>query len=650
MTWYDVSILNMKNLNEEQKKAVLHRNGPLLILAGAGAGKTRVITHRILNLVHNGVSPENILAVTFTNKAAKEMRGRVLELLQSRNSHENIEKRRGVPFISTFHALGVQILRSNSQILGLPRSFTIFDRNDSIRAIKEATKIVGVDPKQFEPRKILSSISRAKGNALTLESYEKNNSGFYPRTIISVWKEYEKILFNEKALDFDDLLLKTLNLLIKNENIRNHYRSLWQYIHIDEYQDTNLVQCRIAHTLTAPKNNICVVGDIDQNIYSWRGANIDNILAFEKKYPKTTTLLLEQNYRSTKTILEVSNTIIQKNKQRKEKKLFTDNPKGEKVALVSVYDENAEAIFIAKQSLKEISAGTSAKDITVLYRANFQSRALEEAFLANEVPYQVLGVRFFERKEVKDILSFIRVAINPESLSDIKRIVNVPPRGIGKVTLLKITTHREDLLSPRAKKNVAEFQNLLTQIRECAQTQPISKTILFVLKKSGLEEVLRKGTSDEQERLENIHELVTLAMRYDTLTPEEGVEKLLEDAALATDQDEIKEEKDAVKLMTVHASKGLEFDTVFITGLEEGLFPHKKISAERIDEEEERRLFYVALTRAKKKLFLTYTSIRTIFGSRKINIPSEFITDIDDVYTETIEWSGEESGSVVYID
>ncbi len=640
---------DIENLNDEQKKAVLHKDGPLLVLAGAGAGKTRVITYRMLNLIHNGVPPENILAVTFTNKAAKEMRVRVSELLQQKNtSGEN--KERKTPFVSTFHALGVYILRSNARALGLPRSFTIFDRNDSIRAIKTAMKIVEVDPKQFEPRKVLRSISGAKGKALTLALYEKDNDGFYSRIIISVWKEYEKILHNEKALDFDDLLLRTLNLLTKNESVRNHYRNLWHYIHIDEYQDTNSVQCRIVHTLTTPKNNICVVGDIDQNIYSWRGASIDNILAFEKKYPQTTTLLLEQNYRSTKTILDVSNAIIQKNKRRKEKKLFTDNPKGEKVALVSLYDENTEAQFIAQQSQKEIENGISARDIAVLYRANFQSRALEEAFLVNKVPYQVLGVRFFERKEVKDTLSFVRAAINPDSWSDIRRIINVPPRGIGKITLLKMISGQENLLSARAKKNVAEFRNLLAQIQKHAQTQPPSKTILFVLKESGLEEILRNGTNDEQERLENIHELITLSMRYNNLTPEEGIEKLLEDAALATDQDEIKEEHDSVKLMTVHASKGLEFNTVFITGLEEGLFPHKKISAERIDDEEERRLFYVALTRAKKKLFLTHTSVRTIFGSREINIPSEFVTDIDEKYIEPQTDGEEDSGSVVYID
>ncbi|MBT3283035.1 ATP-binding domain-containing protein, partial [bacterium] len=377
-------------------------------------------------------------------------------------------------------------------------------------------------------------------------------------------------------------------------------------------------------------SNVCVVGDVDQNIYSWRGADIQNMLDFEKQYSGTKTLLLEENYRSTKTILEASNRIIKKNKNRKEKTLFTNNQNGENISLFSAYNEMQEAQFVALKAGELIEAGINPKEIAVLYRANFQSRILEEVFLAMDIPYQVLGVRFFERKEVKDILAFLSAALNPDSISDMKRIINVPARGIGKITLLKIVEGREDELSPKVAQKVANFKHLLERIAEVAMSKKPSETIKFILKESGIEAMLKTKNEEDLERLENIKELATLAMRYDKLSPQEGIEKLLEDAALASDQDELKEDKNAVRLMTVHASKGLEFGIVFITGLEDGLFPHTSMSDEKRDDEEERRLFYVALTRAKKKVFLTYASVRTIFGSQTVNLPSDFIMDIED--------------------
>jgi len=638
------------HLNSEQQKAVLEHNRPLLILAGAGAGKTRVITYRIQNLIQSGVDPKNILAVTFTNKAAKEMRERVYSLLGSAPTARFRDMESG-PFVSTFHSLGVHILRANARSIGLTRSFSIFDRSDSLRAIKEAMKMVSIDPKEFEPRKILSAISRAKGDAIGIQAYEDGASDFFKRLVARVWRAYSGILKKEKALDFDDLLFRTLRLLKENEQIRKSYQDRWKYIHIDEYQDTNNVQCELGRILAAPENNICVVGDIDQNIYSWRGADIDNILSFEHTYPNTQTLLLEQNYRSTKTILAASNTIIKKNKRRKEKNLFTENIDGEKIALISLYDEADEARFVAEKALAVIGEGTAPRDIAVLYRANFQSRALEEAFLMHEIPYQVLGVRFFERKEVKDILSFIRASLNTDNWSDLKRIINVPPRGIGKVTFLKMASNQEEKITGKTREKVDDFWKLLERIQERAQTKKPSETVLFTLIESGLEAVLKDGAEDDLERLENVRELVTLATRYDHLPPQEGIEKLLEEAALASDQDELKDNSDTVKLMTVHASKGLEFDTVFITGLEDGLFPHQSLSEGRVDDEEERRLFYVALTRAKRKVYLTYASVRTIFGSREVNVLSEFITDIEDEHIEMIEGGGDQGGrTVVYLD
>ncbi len=630
---------HVTTLNEAQRRAVLHKNGPLLIIAGAGAGKTRVITERIAELIRSGVAPEEILAVTFTNKAAKEMRERVGKLLvEDRGLNLPVSLsalHAGRPFVSTFHALGVYIIRAHAAKIGLTRHFKIYDRADSIRAIKEGMETVGLDPKTLEPRKILSAISRQKGNAVALTVYAEDAQGnFFTRAVAATWREYERILLRERALDFDDLLLKTLLLLREHADIRRVYQERWNYLHIDEYQDTNIVQNELAELLAAKQGNLCVVGDIDQNIYSWRGADLENLLDFETRHRNTTVVLLEENYRSTKTILEAANQVIRKNKKRKEKNLFTNNASGEKISLYAAYDENDEARFVAESAWQHITAGISAASIAVLYRANFQSRALEEAMLAAGIPYQVLGVQFFERKEIKDMLALIRAALNPESAGDVKRAINTPPRGIGKVTLLAMFAGKEADLNAGQRQKIAQFRSILTDIRNAIATQKPSEAVRFALTRSGLEEKLQSGIEEDLERLQNIHELVSLATKYDTLAPEEGIEALLTDAALATDQDELKDESETVKLMTVHAAKGLEFDVVYITGLEDGLFPHEGMGDEDRDEEEERRLFYVALTRARKKVYLSCASVRTIFGASRVNVPSEFIIDIGDEYLE----------------
>jgi len=424
--------------------------------------------------------------------------------------------------------------------------------------------------------------------------------------------------------------------------VREKYQKLWKYIHVDEYQDTNTAQYKFSKILANKNKNICVVGDGDQAIYGWRQADFRNILKFEKDYPDAKIVMLEENYRSTANILAVANDIIKKNKVRVEKNLFTKKEGGEKIGLYSGYDEADEANFVARKSAELIKSGVEPKDIAVLYRANFQSRVLEEAFLYANVPYQVLGVKFFERKEVKDMLSFLRASLNPDALADIKRIINIPPRGIGKVTLAKIFAGEEEKLPAKMKEKVAHFRKVLEKIARQAFQEKISDTLKFILKESGLEGHLKKGSDEDKERLENIYELVTLATKYDLLPPEEAVEKLLEDAALASDQDSLlhntkQEPANAVRLMTVHASKGLEFPNVFIVGLEQDLFPHTGFDGSAHNEEreeEERRLFYVALTRAERKAILTYASVRTIFGSKQINIPSEFITDIDEEFLE----------------
>jgi DNA helicase-2/ATP-dependent DNA helicase PcrA len=620
----------LAGLNPAQRQAVLKTEGPLLILAGAGSGKTRVITHRIVHLIHQGVAPYNILAVTFTNKAASEMRERVENLVKKYPPAERavIDS---LPTVTTFHALGVRILRQYHETLNLPRHFTIYDRSDSLRAVKTAMERANYNPKEFEPKKILSKISRAKGDAQSISDYKAGASSYPDQVAGNTWEFYEEILRQDHALDFDDLLAKTLFLLKTYPHVRSELQNKYRYIHVDEYQDTNAVQFSIAKQLTGEKQNICVVGDIDQNIYSWRGADIKNILQFEREFTGSETILLEENYRSTKTIISASNEIIAKNKNRVDKNVFTSNEEGEKISLYTAMTGNDEAEYIAMKAQSLVEKGARPSEIAVLYRTNFQSRVLEEAFLNYGVPYQLLGTKFYERKEVKDVLSYLRLALNPGSTADLVRVINEPARGIGKVTMLKVVEGKRGELTGATLEKVSRFDQMMQDIADEAHTKPLSETLKFIIKRTGIETELKKnGTEDDLSRLENLRELVTLGQKYDHLDPDTAVEQLLETASLQSDQDELKdkEEQDAVRLMTIHASKGLEFNHVFICGLEEGLFPHERLDDTGIDHEEERRLFYVALTRAIKKLYLTYAHMRTIYGSQKVNLPSSFLNDI----------------------
>jgi DNA helicase-2/ATP-dependent DNA helicase PcrA len=629
---------HISGLNPAQTEAVLTTEGPLLIIAGAGAGKTKTLTHRILHIIREGTEPSKVLAITFTNKAAKEMRERVMKLLAEAKIISSHESPWGnVPFVSTFHSLGVKIIKDNAHVLGLTKHFGIFDRSDSLRAIKEGLRNLDLDPKLFEPGKILNIISREKGNGVTAEKYYANLAGkggySLPEVAGLVWRQYEEILGQEKALDFDDLLLQTVVMLENHPDILKRYQDTWHYIHIDEYQDTNKIQYKLAKLLTGERMNICVVGDVDQNIYSWRGADIQNILRFEKDYAKAKIIKLEENYRSTKTIISVANTVIEKNKTRFPKTLFTNKEDGEKITVFEAFGEAEEARFIACEIKKLVEEKkVEPQEIAVLYRANFQSRVLEEALISEGVSYQLLGTKFFERAEVKNILSYLKAALNPDSLGDVKRIINIPARGLGKVAILKIFSGQREALPKAAKEKVIEFYNLLEKIKEKIFTDKPEEVVKFVITETGLDKDLRDGTEDDKERLENMKELATLAVRYNHWPKGEGIEKMLEEAALASDQDEMEKKENAARLMTVHSAKGLEFDYVFITGLEEDLFPHQKMGAQRKtgdEEEEERRLFYVALTRARKKLYLTHAKSRTIFGSTLYNSPSRFLEDID---------------------
>lgn len=647
----------LEGLNEPQTKAVLATTGPVLVLAGAGSGKTRVITHRIVHLIHEGVAPHNILAVTFTNKAAKEMRERV-ELLIAKFPPSDRATLDSLPTVTTFHALGVRLLREFHDVMGLRRHFAIYDRSDTLRAMKLAIEKAQYNPKEFEPRKLLSRISKAKGDNISPERFKETANSYPDKVAAEVYGHYENIMKAEHAMDFDDLLVKTLELLTNHQTIRETLVKRYQYIHVDEYQDTNRVQFEIARLLSGAVHNICVVGDIDQNIYSWRGADIKNVLQFEKFFPNTRTILLEENYRSTKNIIGASNDVISKNRNRVEKNVFTSNDTGEKITLYAAMSGGEEAEYIARTAKKLVEDGLSPSSIAVLYRTNFQSRALEEAFLNYGVDYQLLGTKFYERKEVKDVVSYLRLSLNPGNTGDIARVINEPARGIGKVTMLKVIEGKRSELTGAALEKVARFDEMMSDIANEARTKKLSSTLKFIIARTGMEtEFKKQGTDEDLSRLENLRELVTLATRFDDLSPEEAVEAFIENAALQSDQDELADKSvhDAIRLMTVHSAKGLEFPYVFICGLEEGLFPHERLDDTGIDHEEERRLFYVALTRAGHKLYLTYAHMRTIYGSQRINVPSSFLNDISTEYIESANpkgWGKSTSGyeTTIFLD
>ena len=643
---------HLQKLNAQQQEAVLTIAGPLLVLAGAGAGKTRVIAERIKEIVRRGAEPESILAITFTNKAAGEMRSRVLGSLTS------AEVRLPQPFISTFHSLGLTLIKENGKTLGYKRTPSIYDRSDSQGAMKKALKEAGAE--DMEPRLALAVASRQKGEGVHADEFAASATTPHERQIATAWLCYERILRGDNALDFDDLLLRAVELLDKSPGVQKEYQKRWRYLHIDEYQDTNTIQARLAELLVGPERNVCAVGDVDQTIYGWRGAKIENILSFEQRYPGAKTVMLEQNYRSTKQILAAASTLIAHNSNRPDKNLRTDNPEGEPLSLYAAGDGGDEAQFVAKKISSLIEDGARPRDFAVLYRANFQSRAIEEKMLEHHIPHQVLGTRFFDRKEVKDILSFVRLALSSVegaagNAPDLGRVIDTLP-GIGKVTKLKILSGQEASLRGGIGERVAQMRALIKKIGERASLLPPSALLRAAIVDSGIERRLKEDKFEGGERLENLAELVSLATRFDRvdLSPIEGLEKFLESAALASDQDELKETRDMVRLMTVHAAKGLEFPYVFIVGLEEGLFPlqrdsstHSERGGEGSAMEEERRLMYVALTRAQKKVYLSFAMMRTVFGSTDIRTPSSFLEECKD-YLQQEE--PEPLGKTIYLD
>ncbi|TWJ17544.1 ATP-dependent helicase [Geobacter argillaceus] len=634
------------NLNHPQKEAVLHGEGPLLILAGAGSGKTRVIVQRIAWLIRErGIPPWQILAVTFTNKAAGEMRERVQRLVGAADA----------PLIATFHATCVRILRREIELLGYGANFAIYDDKDSERLLKEIVAQLNIDEKRYPARAFAAAIDDCKNAGRLPEDLPAGDS----RTaqLVRVYTVYQERLRKNNALDFGDLVLLTVRLFEAYPDVLNRYRERWQWLLVDEYQDTNPVQYRLVQLLAGERRNLCVVGDDDQSIYRWRGADIRNILDFEKDFPGVKTVKLEQNYRSTGTILTAAGAVVARNRGRKAKTLWTENPAGERIVYRRLEDDREEARFVCREISRFVRRGGDLSDVAVFYRTNAQSRSIEDALVADAIPYHMVGgMRFYERMEIRDVLAYLRVLDNPADEISLKRIINVPPRGIGHATIDRIneSAQREGLTfhdallgaataglltaGPRGK--VAEFVRLLETFRGYVATVPLAELSSRIIQESGYAAKLQEDRSEEaQDRLANLQELLVAMEEFDRTSGEKGLPAFLEQVALVSDLERSEAGRESATLMTLHAAKGLEFPVVFLVGLEERLFPHVRSLDDPEAMEEERRLCYVGMTRARERLFLSNARRRRIFGQDQYNAPSRFIADIP---RELVDLEGEQ--------
>ena len=630
----------ISGLNAEQKEAVLHKEGPLLILAGAGSGKTRVLTHRIAHLVEDErVDPRNILAITFTNKAAEEMKERIDDLLG---------REMDSLWAGTFHSICVRILRYNIEKIGYDSSFTIYDRDDQLTVVKECIAERNIDKEMYKDRAILNTIGRLKDGMVSPKDYIKENyNNYYARTVGELYEMYEKKLRANNALDFDDLILKTVELLKTDEETLDYYSRRFKYIFVDEFQDTNNPQYQLVRLLSSHYKNLCVVGDDDQSIYGFRGADIENILNFEKDFKDTKVIKLEQNYRSTGNILGVANHVIQNNFERKDKKLWTGNKEGHQVVLEALMNEQEEAEFVAEK-IEELIKMERYKpsDFAVLYRTNAQSRNFEEMFMRKNIPYKLVGgLKFYGRREIKDVVAYLNLIQNPTDNVSLKRIINVPKRGIGNVTLNKIEDYANEQgesmyssllsveqipgLSKRAVNNLSKFVDMINNFIVMKEVSGVQDFIEKVINDVGYLDELKKEKSIESEtRLENIREFVSVAVDFERENPDGTIEDFLANVSLLSDVDKTEEVDDSVTMITVHSSKGLEFPIVFMVGMEEGLFPSGRSLEDDKDIEEERRLCYVAITRAEERLFVTYAKLRTIYGRTNYTFPSRFIDEM----------------------
>ena len=634
----------LQGLNNKQQEAVKSVAGPLLIMAGAGSGKTRVLTHRVAYIIEqNLANPWNILAITFTNKAAREMRERVDKLMGE--GAEDI-------WVSTFHALCVRILRHNAERIGYERAFNIASTSEQRTLVKRLLAALNVDSKQYTPRTILGTISNAKNNMVTPEEFASNAKGPYEEVVAKVYRQYQEELHRNQAMDFDDLIMKTIELFKEFPDVLEYYQNKFHYIHVDEYQDTNEAQYELVTLLAARYRNICVVGDADQSIYGWRGANMENILNFEKDYPDATVVKLEQNYRSTKNILKAANAVIDNNINRKDKTLWTDNAAGDKVHYYRAGNENDEAYYVIKQVQKlRQDQDYDYSDFAVLYRTNAQSRVIEEALLKAGIPYKLVGAhKFYDRMEIQDVLAYLRLATNPDDSLSFRRVVNVPKRGIGTTSVDKLadfaTMNNITMLEAarqagaanirgKAQGQLLAFADLIADLHDFQMEHNITELTDEILQRSGYKEMLEtEKTLENQSRLENLEEFKSVTAEFEKNwmpTDEESnmFVDFLSDLALVSDQDDVEEDAPEVTLMTLHAAKGLEFPVVFLIGMEEGIFPLGRATEDDGELEEERRLAYVGITRAEKELYLTNAQSRMLYGRRQINPASRFITEID---------------------
>ncbi|MBO0461420.1 DNA helicase PcrA [Enterococcus sp. DIV1298c] len=639
----------LKGMNPRQQEAVLHTDGPLLLMAGAGSGKTRVLTHRIAYLIEEKeVNPWNILAITFTNKAAKEMKERVNAILET--GGEDV-------WVSTFHSMCVRILRRDVDYIGYNRNFTIIDSSEQLSLMKRILKELNIDPKKYDPRSLLGTISQAKNSLLSPEAFAKMQGSYYEEIAAKCYTAYQKELQYNQCMDFDDLIMNTIRLFDEHPDSLTYYQNKFHYIHVDEYQDTNHAQYTLVNQLAGRFRNLCVVGDADQSIYGWRGADMQNILDFEKDYPDAAVILLEQNYRSTKTILNAANQVIENNRNRKPKNLWTENQDGNKITYYRADNERDETRFIVERMQEEIrSNNRNYGDFAILYRTNAQSRVMEETLLKANIPYKMVGGhKFYDRKEIKDVLAYLNVIANPQDSLSFERIVNSPKRGIGPGSVEKLrsfaTMHEWPLLEAarnvelaniggKAGTQLGSFGEMMHQLTEMIPYLTVTELTKEVLERSGyLDDLKIQNTLESQARIENLEEFLTVTQEFDRQFEKEGLEDadspedklvvFLNDLALVSDIDSLEEETKQVTLMTLHAAKGLEFPVVFLIGLEEGVFPLSRALMEESELEEERRLAYVGITRAEEALFVTNAFSRTLYGRTQYNRPSRFLEEID---------------------
>jgi len=629
--------MNLECLNPQQRRAAETLEGPVLILAGAGSGKTRTLTYRIANLIANGVKPWHILAITFTNKAAKEMRERVSALVGDEGEEV---------WVSTFHSMCARILRRDIEKLGYTRSFTIYDDDDQTTVIKEVLKQLNIDDKLLPVREIKTKISDAKDKLLSPDEwFAQSERDYRAQMLHDVYSAYEKKLRSSNALDFDDLLVRTLELFADHPPVLESYRNRFAYVHVDEYQDTNFAQYSLVKLLTKNSRNLCVVGDDDQSIYGWRGADIRNILDFEKDYPDSTVIKLEQNYRSTANILDAANQVIAHNQGRMEKVLWTESEAGAPIKLFNAGDEREEAAWICDR-IQQMCLNHQAEngDVAILYRSNSQSRVLEEMLVRAGIPYRIYGgLRFYDRKEVKDIVAYLRCIVNPSDDVSLRRIINNPKRSIGDSTIAELVRHASEKdmplysalmdipesLSARPRKCVSEFGDLMNELVLSLEDMSVSEFVNYVIDRTGLKAQYERDQSEEgQGRVENINEFLGAVTEYEQAAENPTLSDYLENVALVSDLDNHTTNSKAVTLMTIHSAKGLEFPVVFLTGLEEGIFPNGRCLGDDDKLEEERRLCYVAITRAQKLLHISYASQRMLFNQVNYNAPSRFINEI----------------------